>query len=114
MILGERSERLYLSDIREAIDRILGYTTGGRAAFLTDVKTQDAVVRNIEIIGEATRGVSERTKTAHPEVPWRDMSDMRNKIIHDYFRVDLEVVWDVVQNDLPALKPQIDALLAPG
>ena len=114
MIPGARSERLHLSDIREAIDRILGYTAGGREAFLADLRTQDAVVRNLEIIGEATRSVSEATKGTHPEVPWRDMSDMRNKVIHDYFRVDLEVVWDVAQNDLPALRPQIDALLALG
>ena len=105
MMPGARSERLYLSDIREALDRILGYTASGREAFLSDLMTQDAVVRNLEVIGEATRA-------SHPEVPWRDMSDMRNKVIHDYFRVDVEVVWDVVQNDLPALRAQIDALLA--
>ena len=110
MIPGERSESLYLSDILEAIDRILAYTTGGRETFFADPRTQDAVVRNIEIIGEATRGVSEATKAAHPELPWRDMSDMRNKVIHDYFRVDLEVVWDVVRNDLPPLRSQMEAL----
>ena len=112
MIPGERSERLYLSDIREAIERILEYTSGGREAFMADARTQDAVVRNIEIIGEATRGVTEATKVAHPEIPWREMSDMRNKVIHDYFRVDVDVVWDVVENDLPGLRSQIEALLA--
>jgi len=112
VIPGERSERLYLSDIREAIERILEYTSGGREAFMADARTQDAVVRNIEIIGEATRGVTEVTKLAHPEVPWREMSDMRNKVIHDYFRVDVDVVWDVVENDLPGLRSQMEALLA--
>ena len=71
MIPGERSESLYLSDILEAIDRILSYTSGGREAFFADPRTQDAVARNIEIIGEATRGVSEATKAAHPELPCR-------------------------------------------
>ena len=112
MIPGERSESLYLSDILEAIDRILSYTSGGREAFFADPRTQDAVARNIEIIGEATRGVSEATKAAHPELPWRDMSDMRNKVIHDYFRIDLDVVWDVVRNDLPPLRAQVEALRA--
>ena len=109
---GDRSERLYLTDIRDAIDRILDYTAKGRGDFIADPRTQDAVVRNIEIIGEATRGVSDATRTAHPEIPWRDMADMRNKVIHDYFRTDLEVVWDVVTNDLPPLRQQIDGLLA--
>jgi uncharacterized protein with HEPN domain len=108
----ERSERLYLADIRDAIDRILTYTEEGRESFLADARTQDAVVRNIEIIGEATRGVSDVTRQAHPAIPWRDMADMRNKIIHDYFRIDLEVVWDVVTNDLRPLREQIDRLLS--
>jgi uncharacterized protein with HEPN domain len=109
---SERSERLYLFDIREAINRILTYTASGRDTFVTDAKTQDAVIRNIEIIGEATRNISETTRTSHPEVPWRDISDMRNKVIHDYFRVDQDIVWDVVQNDLPSLRAQIEAMLA--
>lgn len=108
---GDRSERLYLTDIRDAIDKILGYTSTGHGDFIADPMTQDAVVRNIEIIGEATRGVSDATRRAHPEIPWRDMADMRNKVIHDYFRIDLEVVWDVVTNDLPPLREQIDGLL---
>ena len=108
---AERSERLYLTDIRDAIDRILAYTSQGREAFLLDTRTQDAVVRNIEIIGEATRGVSDATRRAHPGIPWRDMADMRNKVVHDYFRIDLDVVWDVVSNDLRPLRQQIDQLL---
>ena len=110
----ERDERLYLADINDAIDRVLRYTAAGREAFFADPMAQDAVVRNIEIMGEATRGVSEALKKAHPEVPWRDISDMRNKVIHDYFRVDLAVVWDVVDKDLLPLKKQIEALLEQG
>jgi uncharacterized protein with HEPN domain len=109
---GDRSERLYLTDIRDAIDRILDYTSKERGDFIAGPRTQDAVGRDIEIIGEATRGVSDATRTAHPEIPWRDMADMRNKVIHDYFRADLEVVWDVVTNDLRPLRQQIDGLLA--
>ena len=109
---GDRSERLYLTDIRDAIDRILDYTSKERGDFIAGPRTQDAVGRDIEIIGEATRGVSDATRTAHPEIPWRDMADMRNKVIHDHFRTNLEVVWDVVTNDLRPLRQQIDGLLA--
>ena len=107
----ERDERLFLTDIIGAIDRALLYTGGGREAFFSDSRTQDAVVRNLEVMGEATRGVSEAVRKAHPEIPWRDISDMRNKVIHDYFRVDLAVVWDVVERDLRPLRAQIEALL---
>jgi len=103
---------LYLADIREAIDKILSYTSAGREAFLADPRTQDAVLRNIEIIGEAVRGVTGETRTAHSEVPWKDMAGMRDRIIHDYFRVDVEVVWDVVSQDLPSLRDTISALLS--
>jgi uncharacterized protein with HEPN domain len=107
----ERDQRLYLSDIKDAIDRVLRYTRTGRDAFFADSMAQDAVVRNIEIMGEATRGVPEAIKKMHPGIPWRDISDMRNRVIHDYFRVDLAVVWDVVEKDLLPLKAQIEALL---
>lgn len=111
MTADDREERLYLADIRDAIDRVLRYTHKGRDAFFADPMAQDAVARNIEIMGEATRGVAEAIRRAHPEIPWRDISDMRNKVIHDYFRVDLAVVWDVVERDLPTLRAQIEALL---
>jgi uncharacterized protein with HEPN domain len=107
----QRDERLYLTDIKDAIDRVLRYTHAGREAFFADPMAQDAVVRNIEIMGEATRAVSEALKKAHPEIPWRDISDMRNKVIHDSFRMDLAVVWDVVERDLMPLRAQIEALL---
>lgn len=108
-----RDERLYLTDILDAIDKVLSYTSGGRDAFYGSQMIQDAVVRNIEIMGEATRGVSDATKKAHAEVPWRDISDMRNKVIHHYFRVDLTAVWNVVEQDLLPLRGQIAALLVP-
>jgi uncharacterized protein with HEPN domain len=66
--------------------------------------TQDAVVRQLEIVGEATRNLSDAFRAAHSEVPWRDIVAMRNRIAHAYFDVDLQVVWEVVTNDLPALK----------
>lgn len=110
--MAERDERLYLSDLLAAIDRILTYTTDGEAQFLGDPKTQDAVVRNLEVIGEAARGVSRETREAHPEVPWRQIAGTRDRIIHGYFNVSLKVVWDIVGNDLPNLRDAVAAILA--
>lgn len=106
-----RGEALYLADIRDAIDKILSYTAAGREAFNASPMMQDAVLRNIEVIGEAVRGIRTETRAAHPEMPWKDMAGMRDRVIHDYFRVDLNVVWDVVTNDLAPLREQLAALL---
>lgn len=111
MTPSKRSEGLFLTDIRDAIDKVLAYTSAGRELFLADSRTQDAVLRNVEIIGEAVRGITDETRIAHPEVPWREMAGMRDRIIHDYSRVDLDVVWDVVSRDLPPLREKIAALL---
>ena len=84
----------------------------GQAQFRGDPKTQDAVVRNLEVIGEAVRGVSRETREAHPEVPWREIAGTRDRIIHGYFSVSLNVVWDIVGNDLPSLRDAVAAILA--
>ena len=109
---AERDERLYLSDIVTAIDRILEYTAAGRQAFLDDRLTQDAVVRNIEIIGEAVRNLSNATRQANPHVPWSKIVGTRDRVIHGYFRVDLDIIWEVVATELPRLRSQVAALLA--
>jgi uncharacterized protein with HEPN domain len=109
--VSERDERLYLADILEAIDRINLYVAEGRDAFLSDRKTQDAVVRNLEVIGEAAKNVTAATQAAHPEVPWRQIASTRNRVIHGYFSVDLDIVWNVVAVDLPPLRAQIAALI---
>ena len=110
----ERVEN-YLEHIVEAIDRATSYLRPipDLEAFQKNSQVQDAVVRNIEIMGEA---VSKIQKTApdfikqHSELPWAQMRGMRNIAIHEYFFVDLEIVWTTVKNDLPKLKQQIDAL----
>lgn len=108
---AHRDETLWLTDIRDAIDRILRYTAEGRDAFLADPKTQDAVVRNIEIIGEAAKNISETTRLAHPQVPWRQIAGMRDHVVHAYFRVDLALVWNVVELHLGSLRGQIAGIL---
>lgn len=97
----------YLGHILEAIERIGAYTTDvDQVTFLVDKMLQDAVLRNIEIIGEAARNI-ERTApdfvAQHAEVPWAVIYTMRNRIAHGYFKVDLEIVWRTVQKDLPGL-----------
>lgn len=110
--MAERDERLYLSDIVTAIDRILEYTAAGRQRFFDDQLTQDAVVRNIEIIGEAVRGLSDETRNASPHIPWSKIVGTRDRVIHGYFRVDLDIIWEVVATELPRLRSQVAELLA--
>lgn len=100
-----RNDCLRILDILDAIEKVFDYAAGQTYEdFLGDSKTQDAVARNIEIIGEASRSVSKSFKAAHPQVPWRDMIDMRNTLIHVYFGILPDIVWDVIHKELPELK----------
>lgn len=102
--MSKRDARLLLQDMLQSMERIRRYIVDlDLAAFLNDEKTSDAVVRNVEIIGEATRQLPETFKHAHAEIPWHQMAGMRNRIVHDYVGVDLELVWAVVTESLPSL-----------
>jgi len=110
--MSERKESDYLEDIREALVRILEYTDGMvYESFIKDHKSQDAVVRNFEIIGEAVKNISDQYKNDHPEIPWKSMAGMRDKLIHHYFGVNFDVVWGVIKNDLRKVLNEIQALL---
>jgi len=107
-----RTDRTYLLHIRDCIRNISDDTAGGRDAFLADRKTQDAVIRNLEVIGEAAKNLSASLTDDHPDIPWKQIAGMRDVLIHHYFGVKLETVWEVVVKDLPALNEKVAELLA--
>jgi len=103
---------MYLDDILNSIIRISEYIEGSTYAdFRKDFKTVDAVIRNFEIIGEAAKNLPEHIKEKYPEVPWSEMYLLRNKVSHEYFGVDYEIIWDVASNYLPENKTQIEKIL---
>lgn len=104
----------YLLDILNAARRIVQYTTGATAEeFEHNDLMQDATMRQLGIIGEAARKVSQETRNAHPEVPWSEIIGMRNRLIHEYSRINLQRVWDTIQNDIPRLITLIEPLVPP-
>ena len=102
----------FLEDIRSAALRAQRFIGGmSRAGFEADEKTAYAVVRALEIIGEASKRIPQDLRDKSPEIPWRSMSGIRDKLIHDYVSVNLEIVWNTVMKDLPTLVPQIERLI---
>ncbi len=107
--MPRRNAELLLEDIRSAIGRIERYQSGlTREQFLTDEKTSDAIARNLEIIGEAVRWLPDEFKRAHQAIPWAQIAGLRNRIVHDYFGLDLEIIWQVLQTSVPELRKQLD------
>ena len=106
-----KDERVYLGHIRGAINDITTYASVGEAAFLVDRMRQDAVIRKLEIVGEAVKRLSEETRARRPEIPWKQIAGMRDRLTHAYFGIDLGLVWRVVERDLPMLDTAIDSLL---
>jgi uncharacterized protein with HEPN domain len=104
----------YLLDILEAAKLALSYVSGKtREEFLKDTQCQDAVIRRLEIIGEASRRLSGQTRAAFPHLPWQAMAGMRNILIHEYDGVDLITVWDTVRIDLPAIISALQSSIPP-
>jgi len=106
-----KNDRVYLDHILEAIDKIQNFTNDiSRFDFDRNVMIQDAVIRNVEIIGEATKKISKSLRQSHQEIPWNEIAGMRDKLIHDYFDVDIDVVWKTIEVDLPLLKEMVSLL----
>jgi len=104
--MSDRGIRELLEDMIEALKRIENYASGiNYRSFTKDTKTQDAIVRNLEIIGEATKKIPAMIRQKNSREPWRRMAGLRDILIHDYFGVNYEIVWGIVQNDLPAVLP---------
>jgi len=99
-----------LEDILEAIEQIEKYLQQGKSAFESDELIQVWMIHYLQIIGEAARSTSTELKQKYPDIPWVAIVGFRNLVVHEYFRVDLNVVWDVVENDLPELKRQIEKM----
>jgi len=107
-----RDYRLYLKDILAAMESIEAFVAGmDLEAFRADDKTASAVIRKFEIIGEAAKGVSEEVRRSYPQVPWKEMAGMRDRLIHFYFGVDYQLVWMTIKERLPQVKPQIQEIL---
>jgi len=107
-----RSDAIYLRHILDAITRTESYTHGvDEAAFFAQPLLQDGVIRQIEIIGEAVKQLSSALRDRYPQIPWKDVAGMRDKLIHQYFSVDIGAVWLTAVHDLPAFKADVEAIV---
>lgn len=110
--MNERTWRLFLEDIIESIEKIDKYIDGmDYERFACDDKTVDAVVRNLEIIGEASKNIPDNIKTGHSDIPWHRMSGLRNVLAHEYFGIDLNIIWKIVRENLPETVPHLKKIL---
>jgi uncharacterized protein with HEPN domain len=106
-----KDDRVYLQHIQDALNDTASYCGSDREGFFNDRMRQDATLRKLEVIGQAVKNLSESTKSRQPDIPWKQIAGMRDKVIHDYFGVNLEIVWAVVQKELPRLSVGTAALL---
>ncbi|MGB9758453.1 MAG: DUF86 domain-containing protein [Thermoproteota archaeon] len=108
----KKDDLVYLNHILDAISKIEVYTRDiTYEQFMSNSLIQDGVVRQLEIIGEATKRLSNNIKEKHPEIPWKDIAGMRDKLIHEYFGVDLDAVWDTIKKDIPDLKTKLQTIM---
>lgn len=104
-------DALYLDNIDDGIARIESYTEDGREVFLYTPMIQDAVIRNLEIIGEATKKLSSELRESNSDIRWRQIAGLRDVLIHEYAKVNLPRIWNIIEQDLPGLKERVKSLL---
>ena len=110
--MSKRDYRFFLSDIKDCGYKILEYTRGKSLEDFSDNSMLfDAVIRNLEVIGEAAKNIPKGIRQKYPQIEWKKLSDMRNIIIHEYFGIDNKIVWDIIQNKLPELITKIESIL---
>ena len=111
--MSERQLRDYLLDMVESASRIISYTESlSEAEFHNDQKTQDAVIRNLEILGEAAKYIPDDFRSQHPNIPWASMAGMRDRLIHQYFGVNLDILWDIIQMEMPSVLDGLRSILS--
>ena len=109
--MKRREYKLFIEDILEAMDKVERYIEGmNYEMFIKNELVADAIVRNLEIIGEASKNIPEKVRENHPEIPWSRMMGLRNIAIHEYFGVDLSIIWEIVTKNLPETRPKISAI----
>jgi uncharacterized protein with HEPN domain len=106
--MSKRNDKILIEDMLDSIYKIERYIgIMMKDDFFKDEKTQDAVIRNLEIIGEASKNISSDYKNKYNMINWHEIAGLRNRVIHDYFGVDIKIIWEIVKNDIPVLKKQL-------
>ena len=106
-----KDDKFYLIHIMECVTNIENFTVGGRDEFLSDIKTRDAVLRNLQILSESTQRISQELKNAYPNIDWKDLSGLRNVLVHDYLGINYNRVWEFIEKELPSLKYKVETVL---
>ena len=108
---GACGDAFYLRAMLQALESLADYSSVGRDAFMADKMRQDATICRLAVLGEAAKHISEEIRSGSPDVPWRHMTGLRDVLVHDYFGIDLEVLWGILERDLPPLRAQLEAIL---
>lgn len=104
----KKDPKILITHILKSVESVEKYSKGlNKEYFMDNEEKQDAIIRKLEVIGEAVTNLEAKFKEEYPNIPWQDISDMRNRLIHEYFAVDLELVWEVLQKDIPTLKENL-------